>query len=177
MFKYVRYTPFTDEYTTHEFTEVDDKCKVHRFDVPFVSVECSTEDDFASLMSSQNPSIEAVEITKEEFYDMVQNSDQIKRIYEIANAQFAKEMQIISEKYSQEERDTWPVQTEEAKAVKAGLQTSTPFLDALSKEDGLTLDEAADKVLAKKTEYSEYSSACMARKWETIRKLKAEVGL
>jgi len=177
MFKYIKYTPMTDDYTTHIFNEVNDKCKVHRFDVPYVSVEYTDEADFTALMAAQNIIISATEITKIEFSDMVQLSDQVKRIYETANNQFSIDMKVISEKYMQEERDTWSIQIEEANAVKAGTAVSTPFLSALSIDEGISIDEAANKILAIKSDYSIYSSECLKRKWNTVTALKTEVGI
>lgn len=177
MFKYIKYTPMTDDHTTHIFNEINDKCKVHRFDVPYVSVEYTDKADFAALVATQLPAIEAVEITKVEFADIVQYSDQIKRIYSVANEQFASDMKAISEKYTQEERDTWSIQVEEANAVKAGVTISTPFLSSLAADESITLMEAADKVLSIKSEYALFSSQCLARKWVKVSELKSEVGV
>ena len=177
MFKYVRYTPMTDEHTTHVFNEKDDKCKVHRFDVPHVSVECQKEEDFTELMAYQNPLITAVEIDKIEFEDLVQHSDQVKRMYAVVNEQYSRELQPISAKYSKEERETWPSQTAEANAVKDGTATDTPYLSALAHDEGITLEQAADRILANKAEYDQHSSESLTRKWNTLTELKEEVGL
>jgi len=177
MFKYVRYTPMTDPYTTHEFNELNDKCKVHRFDVPYVSVEYEKEEDFNELMDSQLPAIEALEITKIEFEELVQHSDQVKRMYDVANAQYSKEMEVISSKYSQAERDTWHSQVEEAEKVKEGLSIDTPYLSALAKDEGITLSQAADRILNNKTAYDAYAAECLTRKWNTLAELKEKVGL
>ena len=177
MFKYISYTPFTDEYTTHEFNELNDKCKVHRFDVPYVSVEYEKEADFTALMKAQNKNISAVEITREAFFDMVQYSDQYKRMRDVANEQYQKEMKGISEKYTAEERDTWSSQVAEAKKVKEGTSDATPYVSALSVSDGITLNEAADIILGNKTTYDDYAAGALSRKWDTFNELTAEVGL
>ena len=177
MFKYVSFTPFTDEYTTHVFNEKDDKCKVHRFDVPYVSVEYTNKSDFTELMGCQNQDIGAIEITKEEFVDLVQHSDQVQRMYDVSNVQYSGEMKIISEKYSQEERDTWPSQTAEATAVKEGTTTVTPYLSALAADENITIEQAADRILNNKTAYDSHASDCLTRKWATLTTLKSEVGL
>ena len=177
MFKYISYTPVEDEYTTHEFNELNDKCKVHRFDVPYVSVEYEKEEDFTALMAAQLPAIEATEITKIEFEDLVQHSDQVKRMYEVVNATYSKELSPISVKYSEEERATWPSQTAEAYAVKDGTATYTPYLTALAEDDGITLEAAADRILGNKNEFDTYSSQCLTRKWNALKILKEEVGL
>ncbi|DAB40296.1 MAG TPA: hypothetical protein CFH81_08865 [Sulfurovum sp. UBA12169] len=177
MFKYVRYVPFADEFTTHEFLEKNEKCKIHRFDVPYVSVECGTEADFAALIVYQNPLIEATEILKEEFAEAVRESLQVKRMYDIANEQFVKECVVISEKYTQEEVSTWGIQVAEAEAIKANTAVATPFLDALAQEDNITIEQAADKILSLRDQQSAYTAAALARKWQVLAELKAEVGL
>ncbi|MDM5264670.1 hypothetical protein PF327_10735 [Sulfurovum sp. XTW-4] len=177
MFKYVRYTPMTDEFTTHTFNELNENCKIHRFDVPYVSVECSTDADFAALMASQNPIIEAIEITQAEFSDMVQHSIQVKRMYDIANEQYTKECAVITSKYTHDEISTWSVQVAEAEAVKAGTAISTPFLDALATDESITITAAADKILLLRDQNAVYTAGCLARKWSTLKALKAEVGL
>jgi len=177
MFKYVRYIPITDENTTHVFNELNEKCKVNRFDVPCVSVEYENEADFSEIMEYQGDSIEAVEITKEEFSELVQDSDQVKRMYDVANEQYQNETKPISRKYSQEERDTWPSQVAEANAVKMGNTSATPYLTALANDGNITIEASAEMVLAKKEQNDIYASSCLARKWATLASLKKEVGL
>jgi len=177
MFKYVSYTPMTDDYTTHVFNELNDKCKVNRFDVPYVSVEYTDDKDFSDLMLHQNTAIGAVEITKEEFEDLVKHSDQVTRMYAVVNEQYISDLSAISAKYSQEERDTWPAQTVEANAVKEGTEVETPYLTALSEDENITLEQAADSVLSNKAEYDQYSSESLTRKREQLAVLKSEVGL
>ena len=177
MFKYAKFTPMTDAYTTHGFNEIDDKCKVHRFDVPYVSVEYSNEVDFTELMAAQNHIIEAIEISKIEFDGLVQHSDQVNRMYDVVNAQYTKDLKTISEKYSQEERDTWSSQIAEANAIKDGIATDTPYMTALATDEGITLVQAAGIVLANKNAYDNYSAGALTRKWESLGLLKGEVGL
>ena len=177
MFKYVRYVPFADEFTTHQFNESNDKCKIHRFDVDYVSVECESEADFIELLAYQNPAINAMEIIKEEFAGSVKNSAQVKRMYDIANEQFVKECALISNKYTQEEVSTWGIQVSEAEAIKANAAVATPFLDALAQEDNITIEQAADKILSLRDQQSAYTAAALARKWQRLTELKAEVGL
>ena len=177
MFKYVKYVPFTDEFTTHEFLGKNEKCKIHRFDVPYVAVECESEADFIELIAYQNVSIEATEVTHAEFADMVQLSAQVKRMYDVANAQYAKECESIKAKYTQEEIDTWPVQIAEAESVKAGTAVLAPYLDALAADEGITLDAAADKILSLRDENAAKTAAALGRKWQKLKELKTEVGL
>ncbi|MFA7029992.1 MAG: hypothetical protein WC179_06965 [Candidatus Cloacimonadaceae bacterium] len=84
MFKYIAYTKVIDEFTTHQFIEIDDRCQVNRFDVPYVSVEYENESDFVELMAYQPVVINATEITKEEFDVAVYNSAQMQRVRSVA---------------------------------------------------------------------------------------------
>lgn len=177
MFKYARYIRVVDEFTTHEFTELNEKCKVNKFDVPYVSVECANESDFLELLENQNPIIAAVEILKEEFAVGVENSAQVKRIYDRANEHFAMDMHSISAKYTKEECDSWAAQVSEAEAYLAGTQINTPFLDALCLEDSIAPQEAAQKILEKKNTYAITTADALKRKWSTITSLKSEIGL
>lgn len=177
MFRYVKFTPFTDEYTTHEFIDLDEKCRVHRFDVPYVSVECATEADFIELMSKQSPLIEALEINKEVFYDFVQHSAQVKRMYDVANDQYVNECKAITSKYTAEEIATWPEQVEQARSVKAGQTVGVPHISALAADDGITLVQAADKILALRDFNVDYTANALTHKWVKLKALKAEVGL
>ncbi|MFA6692027.1 MAG: hypothetical protein WCR98_08625 [Saccharofermentanales bacterium] len=177
MFKYAKYTPITDEYTTHIFLDAGEDTKINRFDVPYVSIECNTQADFDSLMSIQSTVINATEITQAEFAEAVKESAQVKRMYDVANEQYVKECESIKSKYTQEEIDTWPVQMAEAEAVKAGTATLTPYLDALAADDGITLTAAADKILSLRDENAAKTTAALGRKWQKLKELKAEVGL
>jgi hypothetical protein len=177
MFKYVKYIPVTDAHTTHVFNELNEKCKVHRFDVPCVSIEYTDEKDFTELMASQNKDIVAVELQKAEFIALVKHSDQVKRMYDVANDDFKREMKLLLGKYTQEEINTWSTQVEEAMQIKNGLPGETPFLLSLSGEENITVSEAAEKILMSKKAYATHSADCLKRKRNTVKKLKAEVGI
>lgn len=176
MFKYIKHTTVTDEYTTHSFNELNDKCKLYRFDVPFVSVQYELESDFTELMLSQNANIKAVEITKLEFEEGVKNSAQVTHVYNVANEQFISDMASISTKYTQEEISTWATQVEDARNYLSNA-TASPLLSALALEDKITLTEAANLLIAKRTDYSGLSAWALGRKWDKVRELKLEVGL
>ncbi|MDD5406021.1 MAG: hypothetical protein PHE73_03645 [Sulfurovaceae bacterium] len=176
MFKYVTYTPATDQYTTHSFAESNDKCKVHRFDVPLVSVECENESDFNELMASQNPIIQAIEITKEEFASAVSDSAQVQRMYDRANELLKNLMKPISNKYCKEERDTWDSQKEEANAILAGA-TNTTILGTLATAEGATIQEFAQAVVSNRANFEALSANALVQKRAFLAELKAEVGL
>ncbi|WP_322889301.1 MULTISPECIES: hypothetical protein [unclassified Yoonia] len=58
-----------------------------------------------------------------------------------------RRMSAIASGYSPIERETWPVQVEEAKAIKADPDAVTPMLSHLAAARGLTVDQMADRVL------------------------------
>lgn len=178
MFKYVRYTPVADEYTTHIFNEMSDKCKLHRFSIPYVSIECENEDDFSELMQSQESKISTEEITKEMFAEAVLHSEQVLRMYDVANYIYVDMMKPITSIYTQEERDTWMSQFNESKLFKeTGDEAEAPMVVSLANVDGVTADEYATLILEKKVEFDQYSAYCLGIKREKLTSLKAEVGL
>lgn len=177
MFKYVRYTPFTDEFTTYQFNNINDKCTLHSFDVPFISVEYTDGMDYTELLTAQNPLINAVEITKDEFEAAVRDSSQVHRMYDIANEQYRQECSVLTAKYTPEEISTWAVQVAEAEAIKLGQIVATPFLSALAVDDGITIAQAADKILMLRDANANYTAGALSNKWTRLKALKAEVGL
>lgn len=178
MFKYVRFTPMTDEHTTHAFNEIDDRCKVHRFDVPYVSVEYKNEADFTELVAAQNSIIEAIEITQAELYDIVQHSDQVKRMYNVANEHYQKLMMPITSIYTQEERDTWMSQYDQSlEYMDTKDESIAPMIVTLAAGDGLTTEEYASLILTRKSEFDAYSASALSEKRIMLYALKAEVGL
>ena len=177
MFKYVSYIPTTDAFTTHIFNEKNDKCRVHRFDVPYVSVECDNESDFTELMEYQNDVINATEITLEEFESLVLHSDQVNRMYDIANEQYKNDMKPMTDKYSTEEIASWPAQTTEAKAILSGSTEKTPYIDAVVIDTGATHAEGAQKILNDKGEYDAFDAEAISNKRAKLNELKIEVGL
>lgn len=63
--------------------------------------------------------------------------------------------------YSRQERETWYVQLEEAKLVKAGA-TNAPMLESLANARGLTLDAMADRVMEKYVAHATAAGALLA---------------
>ena len=80
MFKYIKFTRVKDEFTTHLFRGGDEDVKVNYFDVDVVSIQNDDEDKLNELIASQDERINCIEITKEEFKELVTNSAQINRI-------------------------------------------------------------------------------------------------
>lgn len=59
-----------------------------------------------------------------------------------------RRIQELASQYTQTERETWPVQVDEAKAFKSEPKTPTPMLTPLANARGITVDEMADRVLS-----------------------------
>lgn len=178
MFKYIKYTPITDEYTTHSFNDVNDKCKLHRFDMPYVSVEYVIESDFGELMAAQSTNIQAIEITKVEFEAAVKDSAQVKRMYSVANEYYKELMQPITSIYTEEERATWMSQfNQSTDFMVARNELVAPLIVALAIGDGVTTEQYATLILRKKSEFDAYSAQALALKRGKLYELMAEVGL
>lgn len=68
-------------------------------------------------------------------------------------AQYESLMLAIASGYPPSERESWPVQMEEAKALLANAQASTPWIDAAAQARGLTRTELATRIAAKNAAY------------------------
>ena len=66
-------------------------------------------------------------------------------------------MALIATGYPPSERESWPVQTEEAKALLADPMASTPWIDAAASARGLDRLELAQRIVAKDAQYRMYS--------------------
>ena len=178
MFKYIKFTKVKDEFTTYEFRGGDEKVKVHYFDVNVVSIEAENEEDINALISKQSAKISCVEITKDEFKTLVQNSAQIRRIYERVNKSYTKDLSGILEKYPLAERETWNIQLSEAKAYLASKdENDAPFLKTLATAEGSTVEDFANAVVTKAEDYKSLSAVALAKKRAFERELLNEVGL
>ena len=176
MFKYVRFNKVEDAYTTHSFLELNHSCTVHRFDVDVVSIAFAEMTSFTTLLEYQDPVINATEITKDEFLSLVSETSQVIRIYDRANRQYKADMESVTLKYSQEERDTWPSQVAEAQAFLNNGTTGV-MLSLLAQGDGVSVPEYAEFILAKAIDFSSFSAVKLAQKRAFIAKMKAEIGL
>lgn len=86
MFKYFKYTPVSDEYTTHIYRA--DKANYFDGNVVSVPLENATE---------QNPLIQATEITLDEFKALVADSSQIQRCRDAVAESIAAKYTIADE--------------------------------------------------------------------------------
>lgn len=71
---------------------------------------------------------------------------------ELASAYEAR-MSAIAASYPPSERESWPVQTEEAKALLADPAAPTPWIDAAATARGLDRLELAQRIAAKNAQY------------------------
>lgn len=62
------------------------------------------------------------------------------------DVEYGKAIQLISAGYPLEERESWPVQTAEARALLADINAFTPWIDAASNERGLSRTDLAQRI-------------------------------
>lgn len=74
-------------------------------------------------------------------------------------AEYNSRMQIIAAGYPTSERESWPVQTEEAKALVADPAAATPWIDAAALARGLDRVELAERIRAKDDAYRQIHGA------------------
>ncbi len=67
--------------------------------------------------------------------------------------EYERRMQIIATGYPPSERESWPVQTGEARALLADPATATPWIDAAAAARGLDRLELAQRIVAKDDAY------------------------
>lgn len=64
------------------------------------------------------------------------------------DAEYKRQMGIITAKYPEEERSSWYIQTAQAQAVISGAGTATPWLDACAQTRGMPREELAQRIVA-----------------------------
>jgi len=179
MFKYVKFKRVKTDNTVLEFQQRDDKVKVHFFDVDAVSLEAENEQDIDELISIQEEAIEVKEITKEEFKTLVAKSSQIRRVNERVNQTYKHSLKAITQKYSEEERETWSNwQLPEAEKFSYTKdENDAPSLKILADDERVSLEDYANAVLAKARDYKTLSASALANKRMLKRELLSEIGL
>lgn len=68
-------------------------------------------------------------------------------------AEYRRRIQVIASGYPLSERESWPVQTEEAMALEANPAAATPWIDAAALARGLDRAVLAKRILAKDAKY------------------------
>lgn len=72
-------------------------------------------------------------------------------------AEYERRMQAIAAGYPPSERESWPVQTQEAKALLADANASTPWIDAAATARAIDRIELAQRIVAKDAMYRVFS--------------------
>ena len=81
----------------------------------------------------------------------------------LINAERDRRMEALAAGYTASERETWPVQVEEAKAVLADPSAPTPLLTALAAARGQSVEDFANHVLTLAAQFSAGTGAIMAK--------------
>ena len=75
------------------------------------------------------------------------------RLHRLVNEQYAKRMSAVALPYPQYERESWPMQLQEAQSLAADPAAATPWIDACAAQRGLECSELAQRILAKDSAY------------------------
>ena len=75
------------------------------------------------------------------------------RLHRLINEQYAQRMSAVALPYPQYERESWPIQLQEAQALVADPAAATPWIDACAAQRGLERSELAQRILAKDYAY------------------------
>ena len=104
-----------------------------------------------------------VEITREEA-DAIRLAAGVQQIAtaDMVRAEGARRLALIGEPYSKEERETWPQQVEEAKAVSADANAEAPLLARLAAPRGITVAQMAAAVIAKANAFASAAGDILA---------------
>lgn len=75
------------------------------------------------------------------------------RLHRLVNEQYAQRMNAVALPYPQYERESWPMQLQEAQSLAADPAAATPWIDACAAQRGLECSELAQCILAKDSAY------------------------
>ncbi len=75
------------------------------------------------------------------------------RLHRLVNEQYALRMSAVALPYPQYERESWPIQLQEAQALAADPAAATPWIDACAAQRGVECSELAQRILAKDSAY------------------------
>lgn len=77
-------------------------------------------------------------------------------------AEGARRLRLIASAYTDEERETWATQVDEANALAADPEADVPLIAALAAADGVTVAQMAGFIMANKTAFTAASAAVLA---------------
>ncbi len=89
----------------------------------------------------------------------VQNAPTAEKLLAALMAQYENRMHVIAADYPPSERESWPVQTSEARALLDNTAANTPWIDAAAAARGMTRVELATRIAAKDGAYRTISGA------------------
>ena len=75
------------------------------------------------------------------------------RLHRLVNEQYAQRMNAVALPYPQYERESWPIQLQEAQSLVADPAAATPWIDACAAQRGLERSELAQRILSKDAAY------------------------
>jgi hypothetical protein len=84
-------------------------------------------------------------------------------IENVARGYFGNILKTIIVPYTQEERETWSIQTKECELFNADPTASTPFLDALSTARGITKEDLVTKILENEAAFKVASGTILGK--------------
>lgn len=73
------------------------------------------------------------------------------------NAEYTRRMGAIADDYPLHERESWPVQLQEARELQSDPDAVTPWIDLCAAQRGMTREELAGRIVAKDLAYREVS--------------------
>ncbi len=75
------------------------------------------------------------------------------RLHRLINEQYTQRMSAVALPYPQYERESWPIQLQEAQSLVADPTAATPWINACAAQRGLECSELALRILAKDAAY------------------------
>ena len=75
------------------------------------------------------------------------------RLHRLANDEYTRRMSAVALPYPQYERESWPIQLQEAQTLVADPAATTPWIDACAAQRGMDRGELAQRILAKDSAY------------------------
>lgn len=178
MFKYVKFTKVQVPYSTLEFRGGDDTIVVRHFDGDVVCISGDIEADIDVLIANQASEISCTVITQAEFKSIIELSSQYARIKQVVEEKYTQDVGVLTAQYPLNERETWAIQLEQAKAFKvSGVDTDAPFLKTLADAESDTVTNFADAVILKATEYESFMALKLVDKRAHEKTLMSVVGL
>lgn len=75
------------------------------------------------------------------------------QMHAVVNTEYKNRMKAISDLYAQVERESWPIQLAEARAIVANPEATAVWIDTVAGIRGITRQELATRILDKDAQY------------------------